>query len=145
MQPYASAPEIGVHDLWQLQIQRTALCKQFLDRWAACEGLDAILSPTTPYAAPKNGDFKSVSYTGIFNILDNTSTSFPTGIVADQEVDVYAADWVGKGELDEVTRRDYDAAAVHGMPVSLQLTGRRLEEEKMLALTERIVGDLGYR
>lgn len=29
-------------------------------------------------------------------------------------------------------------AAVHGMPVSLQLVGRRLEEEKVLAMT-RIV------
>lgn len=32
-----------------------------------------------------------------------------------------------------------DAAAVHGMPVSLQLTGRRLQEEKVLAVTERVL------
>ena len=142
MAAFATAKELGVYDLWQLQIQRTALSKLYLDRWAACEGLDAILGPTTPYAAPKNGEFKSVSYTGVFNILDYTATSFPTGISADQEVDVYEEGFVPHGEVDEETRRDYDAAAVHGMPVSLQLTGRRLEEEKMLALTERIVGDL---
>jgi amidase len=32
-----------------------------------------------------------------------------------------------------------DAAAVHGMPVSLQLTGRRLQEEKVLAVTEKVL------
>ncbi|KAK5119961.1 hypothetical protein LTR85_007037 [Meristemomyces frigidus] len=142
MKAYEEAKELGVYDLWQLQIQRTNLCKRYLDRWAACKGLDAILGPTTPYAAPKNGDFKSVSYTGVFNILDYSSVSFPTGIIADQELDVYPSDFKAHGETDEETRKDYDAAAVHGIPVSLQLTGRRLQEEKMLALTEKIVTDL---
>jgi len=32
-----------------------------------------------------------------------------------------------------------DAAAVHGMPVSLQLTGRKLQEEKVLAVTQRVL------
>ncbi|KAK5135972.1 hypothetical protein LTR08_004430 [Meristemomyces frigidus] len=142
MKDYEDAKELGVHGLWQLHIQRTGLSKRYLDRWAACEGLDAILGPTTPYAAPKNGDFKSVSYTGVFNILDYTATSFPTGMFADKEVDVYPSDFQPHNDLDDETRRDYDAAAVHGIPISLQLTGRRLEEEKMLALTEKIVADL---
>ena len=32
-----------------------------------------------------------------------------------------------------------NAAAVREMPISLQLTGRRLEEEKVLAVTERVL------
>lgn len=32
-----------------------------------------------------------------------------------------------------------DAAAIHGMPISLQLTGRRLQEEKVLAVTQRVL------
>lgn len=32
-----------------------------------------------------------------------------------------------------------DATAVHGMPISLQLTGRRLQEEKVLAVTQRVL------
>jgi len=80
-----------------------------------------------------------VSYTGVYNILDYTATSFPTGVVVDRERDVYGSDFEAYGEVDEVTRKDYEAAAVHGMPVSLQLVGRRLEEEKMLAVTERVV------
>lgn len=142
MQAYANATEMSVYDLWQVQKQRTALQKKYLDRWAAEEGLDAILGPTAPYAVPKNGLFKNVSYTGVFNVLDYSSTSFPTGLVADKEVDVYAEGFKAWGEADRVTWEDYDAKAAHGMPISLQLTCRRLEDEKAIALTERVVGDI---
>lgn len=142
MQQYAEAKEIGVYDLWQLQRQRTALSKRYLDRWASMGGPDAILSPTTPYAAPKNGAFKTVSYTGVYNILDYSATSFPTGILADKEKDVYGSNFEAYGSDDEVAMKDYDAAEVHGVPVSLQLVGRRLEEEKVLAMTERVVADI---
>ncbi len=37
-----------------------------------------------------------------------------------------------------LTKKD-DAATVHGMPISLQLTGRRLQEEKVLAVTQRVL------
>ncbi|KAK0947890.1 hypothetical protein LTR48_003800 [Friedmanniomyces endolithicus] len=142
MQAYGQVKDTGVYELWQLQKQRTALAKRYLDRWAACEGLDAVLSPTTPYAAPKSGEFRTVSYTGVYNVLDYTATSFPTGVVVDRERDAYGSDFAAYGEVDEVTRKEYEAAAVHGMPVCLQLVGRRLEEEKMLAITERVVEDL---
>ena len=42
MLPYKNAEEIGVHALWQLQAQRTKLCKDYLDRWTQA-GLDGIL------------------------------------------------------------------------------------------------------
>lgn len=146
LQPYKSAAEIGVHELWQLQAQRTALCKRYLDRWEAVEGgLDAILSPATPYATTKNGEFRHVGYTGVFNILDYSSVSFPCGVRVDRERDVYMVEgdeFFPHNELDSRTRKEYDADAVHGLPVSLQLIGRRLEEEKILALVERVVDDL---
>jgi amidase len=143
MKAYEEAKDKGVYNLWQLQKQRTALCKRYLDRWNSVEGLDAILSPTTPYAAPKNGEFKNVSYTGVYNILDYSCVSFPTGVVADKEKDVYAEGFQAHGESDEETVKDYDPVAVHGVPVSLQLVGRKLQEERILAIAERVVCDLG--
>ena len=142
MNYYETAKGLSVYDLWQLQKQRTALQKKYLDRWAACEGLDAILGPTTPYAAPKSGHFKTVTYTGVYNVLDYSSTSFPTGLYADKELDVYPSDFKALGKDDEVTYSDYDPAAVHDIPISLQLTGRRLEDEKILALTEKVCADI---
>lgn len=142
MQSYANAKDMTVYDLWQLQKQRTALQKMYLDRWAKCEGLDAILGPTSPYAAPKSGDFKHVGYTGVFNVLDYSSTSFPSGLYGDEEVDVYPSDFKSLGEMDDVTKADYDPVEIQGIPISLQLTARRLEDEKIMALTEKVCKDI---
>jgi amidase len=142
MKAYETATELGVYDLWQLQRERTDLSKMYLDKWAASGGVDAILLPTTPYAAVRNGDFKYIGYTGVFNILDYSAVSFPTGLCVDEKVDVVADDFEALGEIDATTAKDYDAAAVHGMSISLQLAGRRLQEEKILEVADRVVKDL---
>lgn len=145
MKAYESATETGVYDMWQLQSRRTALCKRYLDRWAEAGGMDAILCPTTPYAAPKHGDFKYVGYTGVFNILDYSAVSFPTGLHANKDLDILDSERKSFGEHDEAAQKDYDASAVHGMPISLQLVGKRLQEEKILDVVERVCSDLTWR
>ncbi|EME42792.1 hypothetical protein DOTSEDRAFT_173217 [Dothistroma septosporum NZE10] len=142
MQGYSDAAELGVHELWQLQKRRTALQKRYLDRWQEIQP-DAILGPVTPYAgAPKAGTFTHVGYTCVFNILDYSSVSFPSGVSVDKEKDVKDKEFTSLNETDKITEEQYDPELCHGLPVSLQLTGRRLEEEKVLALTEKIEGDL---
>lgn len=37
----------------------------------------------------------------------------------------------------------YDATEMHGLPVGVQIIGQRLEEEKVLALMERVEDALG--
>ena len=37
----------------------------------------------------------------------------------------------------------YDATAMHGLPVAVQVVGQRLEEEKVLAIMKRIEDILG--
>lgn len=37
----------------------------------------------------------------------------------------------------------YDADAMHGLPVGVQIVGRRLEEEKVLAVMQRVEDALG--
>lgn len=143
MKAYEQATELGVYDLWQLQAQRTALTKRYLDRWNSIEGLDAILGPVSPYAgSPRAGGFKDVGYTGVFNITDYSSVSFPTEVHVDKAKDVAEADFRSYGEADTNTAKEYEPELCHGLPVSLQLTGRRLQEEKILTLTEKIVNDL---
>jgi amidase len=44
-------------------------------------------------------------------------------------------------DLDGKIQADCDADFYHGAPVSLQLVGRRLEEEKVLEMVE-VVADL---
>lgn len=87
MAAYANATEMGCYDLWQLHLERNDLCKSSLEAWAACEGLDGILSPTTPYSTVEHGDFKHVGYTAIWNILDYPAVSFPSGFKVDRDID----------------------------------------------------------
>ena len=44
--------------------------------------------------------------------------------------------------MDGVARgayQHYDAEKMHGLPVGVQVVGRRLQEEKVLAVMERVV------
>lgn len=41
-------------------------------------------------------------------------------------------------DLDDKIQADYDPAFYHGAPVSLQLAGKRLEEEKVLEMVEAV-------
>lgn len=138
MEAYATAKQLGTHGLWQLQLQRTSLQKRYLDQWNEA-GIDAILCPTTPFSSVVNGNFKHVAYTGVYNILDYSAISFPTGIKADKELDKKSSSFTALSEDDEQVNQEYDADAVHDMPVSLQLVARRLEEEKVIDMTKTIL------
>ncbi|GKT41600.1 putative amidase [Colletotrichum spaethianum] len=87
MKAYEIATELGTYDMWQLHMERTAFQKRYLDRWNAA-GIDAILCPTTPFTSVKNGDYKHVGYTGVYNVLDYSCVSFPTGLSADENLDI---------------------------------------------------------
>ena len=39
--------------------------------------------------------------------------------------------------------KHYDATAMHGLPVAVQIVGQRLEEEKVLVIMKRIEDALG--
>jgi amidase len=138
---YEKALDMGVYDLWQLQQERTLLQSKYLARVVEA-GIDVILGPTTPYVAPRNGQLKTVAYTNVFSVLDYSSMSFPTGLKADKELDKKLLDHTPLSEIDALTQSNYEPADVHGLSISLQLTARRLQEEKLLAIVERIEADL---
>lgn len=141
MQHYGTAEEMGTYDMWQLHLERTEFCKQYLDRWNAA-GIDGILSPTTPYASVEHGNFKHVGYTGIFNILDYSCVSFPCGITAHRDLDKVPADHGPLSDVCAHVQGTYNEDAVHDMPVNLQIVARRLEDEKVLAMTQTILDAL---
>ncbi|KAF2152646.1 acetamidase [Myriangium duriaei CBS 260.36] len=141
MDMYNKAKELPVSQMWSLQAKRSQLNTTYLSRLQKA-GLDAILCPTTPYACTENTKFKYVGYTGVFNVLDYAAVSFPTGLKADQSLDVATSGQKSWNEYDEQTRNDYNAAAVNGMPISLQLVAGRLEEEKLIAMTRKVLQSL---
>ncbi|KAB8232666.1 hypothetical protein ETB97_012328 [Aspergillus alliaceus] len=134
MEDYEKATELGVHAMWQIHLERNSLQMEYLRRWNEA-GIDGILCPTTPYSSVEHGKFAYVGYTGVFNVLDYSVVSFPCGVKASKMLDGPYQSHRALSEVDDRIQRDYDASAVDGMPVSLQLVARRLEEEKVLMMT----------
>ncbi|KAI0887148.1 amidase [Annulohypoxylon maeteangense] len=140
MAMYGTARELSGFEYWQLHMDRQAYQKRYLDRWLAA-GIDAILCPTTPYSSVENGKFEHVGYTGVYNVLDYSCISFPTGINADKSIDVALGEtYKPLSDLDKGIQANYNPDAVHGMPISLQIIAQRLEEEKCVAMCKEVLG-----
>lgn len=99
MEDYKNAKELGTYDMWQLHLERSNLMKEYLDQWNSHNGLDALLGPTIPFTAPEHGKFRYVGFTGVFNVLDYSTVSFPSGVYADKEKDAYTNDYKSTSEV----------------------------------------------
>ncbi|KAF1966664.1 amidase [Bimuria novae-zelandiae CBS 107.79] len=138
MQAYSEAAELGTYDMWQLHLERSELQRKFLEQWTSYDGLDAILAPTTPYSTIAHGDFEYVGYTGVYNVVDYSVVSFPCGVVSDMEKD-RPSTHEPLSDICKSVQSKYNPSEVDGMPVNLQLVAKRLEEEKVLAMTETVL------
>lgn len=112
MHPYSVARELGTAEMWRLHLERTDFQNRHLDRWNKA-GLDALLLPTIPFNTVRHGTFKHgrllavfyvvchdsltkellVGYTGVYNVLDYSAVSFPTGLNVIEGVDVDQPDY----------------------------------------------------
>jgi amidase len=54
---------------------------------------------------------------------------------ADKKLDNARTSWKPLNEIDAKIQADYDPEFYDGTPVTLQLVGRRLEDEKVLEMT----------
>jgi Asp-tRNA(Asn)/Glu-tRNA(Gln) amidotransferase A subunit family amidase len=132
---------------WKLVSKREAYRVKWFDWWNAAN-VDFLLAPpnATP-AVPHDGMKDAVSscgYTFLFNILDYTAGVLPVTHV-DRGLDQLPKAFNIK-KLNRIAQgayKLYDADAMHGLPVGVQVVGRRLEEEKVLAIMKRVEDALG--
>ncbi|KAF9479466.1 amidase signature enzyme [Pholiota conissans] len=136
----------------ELVAQRDAYRAAWLDRWVG-EGLDFVL--TVPMALPALEHGKSektglvcAGYTFLFSVLD-----YPAGVLpitkVDRALDSLPASFFSPSPLSNSSQPPqptydglspvakavysvYDADKMHGLPLGVQVIGRRLEEEKVL-------------
>ncbi|KAJ6437431.1 amidase [Purpureocillium lavendulum] len=141
MQAYEEATELGTWEMWKLHGERTEYQNRYLDRWNAA-GIDAILCPTIPFPTVKSTTFKHVAYTGVFNVLDYSAVSFATGHHVDKSIDGLDGTYEPLSDTCKAVNEEFDVDLLDGLPVSLQLVARRLEEEKVLAISQRVLDTL---
>lgn len=131
------------YEYWQLAGKREAYKARFFTWWTEEAKMDVMLTPpnATP-AVPHGGMHDAVSscgYTFLFNLLDYSAGIIPVTHV-DPAKDALPSNF-NINKLNGVARgayKHYDADKMAGLPVAVQVVGRRLEEEKVLAIMERV-------
>jgi amidase len=143
------AKEFTGTDIAAVNVEQRAAKKKYMDYWNSTAELtgtgrpvDAVISPVAPYAAARPEGYKYYNFTVWVNGLDYTSAVVPVTI-ADKSRDKYPEGYKPISEADKVVVEDYDAEIYDGAHVSIQLVGRRFQEERMLAAAEYVGSLLG--
>lgn len=133
--------ERSAFEQWKLVAKREAYKAEWHAWWGDEAKVDVMLTPpnATP-AVPHDGMKDAVSscgYTFLFNLLDYSAGVLPVTHV-DSALDALPSDFK-MSSLNGVAKgayKHYDATKMHGLPVGVQVVGRRLQEEKVLAVME---------
>lgn len=142
-----SLPKIDMNELWAVHLKKWAYQMEYLEQFRLAEEtigkeIDAIVIPITPTAAVRHNQFKYYGYASAINLLDFTSVVVPV-LFADQEIDKKLEDYIPLNDMDKKVQDEYDPEAYHGAPVAVQVVGRRLTEERIMAIAEEIGRLLG--
>lgn len=122
---------------WQWVAKREAFRATWFDWWEKpTQNFDFILCPgnATP-ALPHEAMHDAVSscgYTFLWNLLDYTAGIVPVTKV-DAEKDKLAPDFRPANGVERGAYKHYDSVQMAGLPCAVQVVGRRLTEEKVLA------------
>ncbi|KAF8438871.1 amidase signature domain-containing protein [Boletus edulis BED1] len=124
-----------------LVVARDQYRAQWYDAWEA-EGLDFVLTVPHPMPAIPTGTAEKVTLisaalTMICNIVDCVAGVLPVTLV-NKDLDALPRDFQKSDEFKQMgaigkgAYSIYDADAMHGLPVGVQVIGRRFEEERVL-------------
>ncbi|KAF7511208.1 hypothetical protein GJ744_005105 [Endocarpon pusillum] len=118
--------------------------KQYMDYWNSTTELtgtgrpvDGVITAVAPFAAAPPLGYTYYGYTMFVNGLDYTSVVIPVTMV-DKSLDVVDHSYQPLNDIDKTIQNGYDPEIYDGAHVSVQLVGRRLQEEKMLLLAEHL-------
>lgn len=134
----------SVEQTWALNVAREQFRARGLKHWNESaarsqqgRAFDAVLCPAAPTLAPPHDTTRWWGYTSYWNLLDLPGVVFPSGEPVD------AAAWdrskeaalpAPRNPVEEFVRGQWRPETYDGAPVALQLVGRRLHEEKVLAI-----------
>lgn len=107
--------------------------KKWLDRMNDADVEFVLTVPNATPALPHKGLAHSVSscgYTFLFNLLDYTAGVIPVTTV--EPSDAVLPDFRPANKVERGAFVNYDACKMAGLPVGVQVVGRRLDEERVL-------------
>lgn len=162
----SNTPQANASDIMVANIAKREAQKAYMEYWNSTAEMtdtgrpvDAIISPLAPFPAARPGKYTYYGYSVWVNTLDYTSVVVPITNV-DKNVDKKPTDFKAVSEVDETTMANCkscfhtlttaysirllmgeiadDPEIYDGAHVSIQLVGRRLQEEKMLALAKYV-------
>ncbi|CAJ2512337.1 Uu.00g053520.m01.CDS01 [Anthostomella pinea] len=164
-------PHVRAHtipSLWKAIQERDAYKAKYAELWNAnattaddnnTSEVDVILCPAGPGVAPKLETARYWGYTSQWNLLDYPAVVFPVGgdaISVEKDGDgqqaegaqshAYPEDYTPLSEADAYNWalwKEHGAAGYRDAPVSLQLVGRRYEDEKLLRALENLLDAAG--
>ncbi|KAL8830206.1 MAG: hypothetical protein Q9191_001567, partial [Dirinaria sp. TL-2023a] len=137
--------KLSMEELWYWLEEREAYRSEYAKVWNDTADsvdeatremrrmVDAVLCPVGPGVAPRHNTAKYWGYTSQWNLLDYPAVSFPVTKV-DKELDKGEKRETFLGEADRENWDLWDPDTFEKMPVSLQLVGRRFDDEKILAI-----------
>jgi fatty acid amide hydrolase len=122
---------------WQYVAKREGFRATWFDWWDAEEQhFDFILCPANATPALPHGAMhdavSSCGYTFLWNLLDYTAGVLPVTKV-DAVADALDPGWEPANGIAAGAYKHYDSVAMEGLPCAVQIVGRRLQEEKVLA------------
>ncbi|KAI5824202.1 amidase [Schizophyllum commune Tattone D] len=137
--PHEERP--SVYQSWQLVQVLQNYTQLFRDTWNGSANItstgrpiDALIMPATSNPAKERGVAYPYGYGNLSPVLDLTTGVFPVTRV-NSSVDVVNASFVPLNDADKTNQALYDDPKTwENAPVGLQLIGRRLEEEKIVAM-----------
>jgi amidase len=128
--------KLSLEELSYWREEREAYRKEYALHWNKLD-VDVLLCPVGPGIAPKHNTARYWPYTSQWNLLDYPAAVFPVCKV-DKGIDVLETNFQPMSEHDTYNHALYDPEVFHGLPVSLQIVGRRFEDEKVLAVLKYV-------
>ncbi|KAK4946115.1 hypothetical protein LTR66_010635 [Elasticomyces elasticus] len=150
--------EMDVREVWRMTGRREVYRAEYLAHWNKVgivpktdgeatetwpanvedEQVDVLLCPVGPGAAPPLDNARYWGYTAQWNVLDYPALVFPTGLHVEPELDKREDEYQARNADDQFNYNRYEPERYRDTPISLQLVGRRYEDEKVMEAFELI-------